>query len=66
MQIDERLPITTSLLNLIYAKAPTALSAHYDICLIRAIAMVAFHGFFRLGELIQKQPGRAVQVGVYL
>ena len=51
---DIRLPITPRLLSLMYERASMALGNNYDVLLVRAVILTAFHGFFRLGELVVK------------
>ena len=61
---DSRLPITKNILYTLYHKAPIALANQYDFILFRALCLLAFHGFFRIGELVDKgtQP-RTVKLG---
>ena len=60
--VDARLPITSHFLSLIHFRAPQVLSDHYDVLFIRALALVAFHGFFRMGELVNKHARKVIQV----
>ena len=58
---DTCLPITQDLLTLMWQTAPMALADRYDVLLMRALIMVAFRGFFRLGELVQRRGVQVVQ-----
>lgn len=48
---DSRLPITKELLEKLTACLPSVIRNHYHQLLLKAVFLVAFHGFFRLGEL---------------
>ena len=61
-QSDTRLPITQDLLTLMWQTAPMALADRYDVLLMRALILVAFRGFFRLGELVQRRGVQVVQL----
>ena len=61
-QSDTRLPITQDLLTLMWQTAPMALADRYDVLLMRALNLVAFRGFFRLGELVQRRGVQVVQL----
>ena len=37
-----------------YERAPMALGNNYDVLLMHVVILTAFHGFFRLGELVFK------------
>ena len=51
---DARLPITTSILHTLLHHVHLAVHLSYDIFLYKAIFLIAFHGFFRMGELIPR------------
>lgn len=53
---DTRLPITKNLLGKLMSSLPTVVSNHFQQLLLKAIFSVAFHGFFRLGELVVRIP----------
>ena len=61
-QMDDRLPVTRHVLSLLCRKAPLILQNRYDVLFIRAFALVAFHGFFRLGELVHKNTNTVVHL----
>lgn len=48
--VDSRLPITLSLLTKIFQILPAICYNSYEIRLFRAAYVLAFHGFFRVGE----------------
>jgi len=59
---DSRLPITKAILtNLIAALQHTVANEH-DRVILRAIFLLAFHGFMRLGELIPISPAQIDKV----
>ena len=60
--MDARLPITRHILHQLCRKARTELHNQYDAFFIQALALVAFHGFFRLGELIHKSGQNVVHM----
>ena len=49
---DVYLPIKPRLLGLMYERVPMALGNNYDVLLRHAVILIAFHGFFLLGELV--------------
>ena len=51
---NDRMPITRHILYKMCEYSPLALSSTYDHTMFRALALLAFHGFFRLGELVEK------------
>ena len=51
---DSRLPITKPILLRILAALQHTVSDKNGIILLRAIFLLAFHGFFRLGELVSR------------
>ena len=52
---NDRMPITRHLLHKMCEYAPVALGNVYDNTMFKALALLAFHGFFRLGELAGKR-----------
>lgn len=60
--IDTRLPITKNLLRLICCRCPLVFQNKYDVLMLKALMLVAFHGFFRLGELIFKGSSHILQL----
>jgi hypothetical protein len=59
---DTRLPITKDIVRKICEVAPMVLQNAYDVQLIRAFSLVAFYGFFRIGELVTKNSENVVQL----
>lgn len=54
---DSRLPITKSILLKLVQSLTSVVKPHYNQTLLKAIFLVAFHGLFRLGELVIR-PGQ--------
>ena len=48
---DHRLPITRELLNRILSILSIICTSHYEADLFKVAFLLAFHGFFRVGEL---------------
>lgn len=55
---DYRLPITTSILGKLLRALEFTVPNYFNRTLLQCIFSVAFHGFFRLGELIAKSPAQ--------
>ena len=55
---DIRLPITCSMLHKLVLALSHTITSAYDILLFQTMFLVAFYGFFRLGELMIKTPER--------
>lgn len=49
---DSRLPITKTLLHKLISILPSVFQQHYHQLLLKTLFLVAFNGFFRLGELV--------------
>ena len=63
---DLRLPITSSILHRLIQALKPATTSSYNLQLLTAVYLVAFHGFFRIGELLpksQKQANLVLQLG---
>ena len=58
---DHRLPITRELLNRILSILSIICTSHYEADLFRAAFLLAFHGFFRVGELTVGPKGDHIQ-----
>lgn len=54
--VDSRLPITKSILERMVVAIPSVIKLHFHQILLKAIFLVAFNGFFRLGELVVRTP----------
>ena len=59
---DYRLPITTSILERLLTALESIVPNYFNKILLQCIFSVAFHGFFRLGELIAKTPSQTPYV----
>ena len=59
---DTRLPITRDILHQLCKKAGHVLQNRYNVLFIHALILIAFHGFFRLGELIHKNSQKVVHL----
>ena len=58
---DHRLPITRELLNRILSILSIICTSNYETDLFRAAFLLAFHGFFRVGELTVGHKGDHIQ-----
>lgn len=66
VQVDERKPVTLTILSSILKLLPTICKSHYETMLFSTIFSTAFFGYFRMGELVQNSmhdPGHAIQAG---
>lgn len=59
---DIRLPITLDLLNRIINQLPVICCSGYESTLFAAAFSVAYHGFFRVGEIAFTKPGQSHQI----
>ena len=59
---DIRLPITLDLLNRIINQLPVICCSGCESTLFAAAISVAYHGFFRVGEIAFTKPGQFHQI----
>ncbi|XP_069108944.1 uncharacterized protein [Argopecten irradians] len=48
---DTRLPITPIILSKLVESLPHTAVSHYQVCMLRAMYLLAFHAFLRVGEM---------------
>ncbi|PJE77718.1 hypothetical protein CI610_03353 [invertebrate metagenome] len=59
---DTRLPITPNILNKLVHSLPHIASSHYQACMLKAMYLLAFHAFLRVGEItINKSTSHVLQ-----
>ena len=59
---DTRMPITKPILLKILSALPETIPDNNNIIILRAIFLLAFHGFFRLGELVVQDKEHVAKV----
>ena len=59
---DTRMPITKPILLKILSALPETIPDNNNIIMLRAIFLLAFHGFFRLGELVVQDKEHVAKV----
>ena len=62
---DLRMPISSMILRKLIDVSHLVIPSHYDVVLIKALFLVCFFGFFRIGELVPKSKARGLQVVQY-
>lgn len=60
--VDVRLPISRHILSQLISVLPLTAGSRFASALLAALFSVAFHGFFRLGELLPQKPADSVRV----
>ena len=59
---DVRLPITSEILAKLVQSLPVIFSSHYTRALLKAMFLLTYHAFLRIGELTVRGPGCAHKV----